>query len=566
MAKTYHEAYPNAAIRIFDSASSIGGVWAKERLYPGLKTNNKIGSYEFSDFPMEPSNYGLENDQHIPGPAVHQYLCNAAEHFGILAYVRLRTKVESASRNGDRSWTISFHSSQSNIESSETQQITANKLVIATGLTSEPFVPYVKGQELFEGTILHSRQLKDHADDLAAAQNVVVVGGNKSAWDVCYSVARAGRKAHMVLRPSGGGPSWVWPLRLEPLNTSLSALSSTRFFTIFDPWPFDDHPVSKRLRQFLHGWTIGRWITMRFWNILGAFIRRQNGYGQSFNTQKLTPWYSVYWMGNSLGVHNYTESWFDLARQGNVNVHIGNIDSLSENTVNLSNGSIDNVDVLACCTGWKAEPPIKFMPAEVLNTMGIPGSPPLSPELSGRARQYVLQERRLLEAGPARQSVEKLETPDNSTKSGQLGPYRLYRYVVPAHSEFMVDRNIAFLGMHLSVHAIMVAQVQALWITAFFEDKIPHLQSGNIRQDEIELDTARHVEYQKLRRPRGAGGHGAGFPDLVFDSVPYIDSLMDDLGLNRRRKTGILAEIFKPYRLVDYRDLVQEWRRNLFAL
>jgi hypothetical protein len=269
-------------------------------------------------------------------------------------------------------------------------------------------------------------------------------------------------------------------------------------------------------------------------------------------------------MGNSLGVHNYAESWFNLARQGNINVHIANIDSLSERTVHLSNGRIDSVDVLVCCTGWKAEAPIKFMPAEVLNMMGIPGSPPLSTELSGRARAYVLHERRFLEAGPTRQSVEKLETPDNSTKSGQLGPYRLYRYVVPAHAEFMADRNIAFLGMHLSVHALMVAQAQALWITAFFENEIPHLR--DIRQDEVELDTAMHVEYQKLRRPRGAGGHGAGFPDLVFDSVPYFDTLLHDLGINVRRKKGILEEIFKPYRLVDYRNLVQEWRREVAAL
>ena len=566
MAKTYHEAYPDATIRIYDSASSIGGVWAKERLYPGLKTNNKIGSYEFSDFPMDPGKYGLQKEQHIPGLAVHQYLCNAAEYFDILKLIRLGTKVESASRNDDRSWTISLYTNQSNAELSEPQQITANKLVVATGLTSEPFIPYVKGQEQFQSPMLHSRDLKDRADELAAAQNVVVVGGNKSAWDVCYSVAQTGRKAHMVLRPSGGGPSWVWPLRLRPFNTSLSALSSTRFFTLFDPWPFDDSSVFEQIRHFLHGWAIGRWITMRFWDLLGKCIHRQNRYDESFNTKKLAPWYSLFWMGNSLGVHNYAESWFNLARQGNINVHIANIDSLSEKTVNLSNGRIDDVHVLVCCTGWKAEPPIKFMPAELLNTLGIPGSLPLPPELSGKARDYILHERSFLEAGPTRQSVGKLETPDISTKSGQAGPYRLYRYVVPAHSEFMVDRNVAFLGMHLSVHAVMVAQIQALWITAFFENQIPHLMDSDIRQHEVELDAAIHVEYQKLRRPRGAGGHGAGFPDLVFDSVPYIDTLLRDLQMNPRRKRGILEEIFKPYRLTDYRGLVQQWRQKLVAL
>ena len=59
------------------------------------------------------------------------------------------------------------------------------------------------------------------------------------------------------------------------------------------------------------------------------------------------------------------------------------------------------------------------MPAEVLNTMGIPGSLALSPELSGKARTRILNLRKTLEAGPERQSIEELSSPDTSSKSGQ---------------------------------------------------------------------------------------------------------------------------------------------------
>ena len=560
MAKTYHEAYPDTTIRIFDSARSIGGVWATERLYPGLKTNNIVGSYEFSDFPLEPAKYNVRNGQHIPGLAVHRYLSDAADKFGISGFLQLATKVELASRNEDRSWTITYYPLDAAGSINDPQQIIANKLVIATGLTSEPFIPQFKDKEQFQGLILHSRQLKDRADELAAAQNVVVIGGNKSAWDVCYSVAQSGRQAHMVLRPSGGGPSWVWPVWLKPFNTGLSLLSRTRLCTLFDPWPFDKDSFLGRIRQFLHRSLVGRWITMRFWSILGGLLCRQNGYDKTYNTKRLMPWYSLFWMGNSLGVHNYETSWFDLACKGKINVHIAHVEYLQESSVKLSNEEIRNVDALVCCTGWKAEPPIKFMPAEVLNKMGIPGSLPLSAELSGKARRQVLRQRPILEAGPTRRSVEALETPDNDTKSGQLGPYRLYRYVVPADRDFMADRNIAFLGMDLSVHAIMVAQAQALWITAFFENEISDLRSEVIQQRQVELDTALHVEYQKLRRPRGAGGHGAGFPDLVFDSLPYVDLLLQDLRLRTRRKNNVFADFFRPYSLSDYQGLVREWK------
>lgn len=562
MAKTYHEAYPEKTIRVFDSASSVGGVWAAERLYPGLKTNNVVGSYEFSDFPMIPARYGFKDGQHIPGMAVHRYLCDAVEHFDISRYLRFEIKVDSASRNDDRSWMITYFPLAPGSSSVNPQRVIAEKLVVATGLTSEPFLPYIKGQEQFKGLILHSRRLKDSATRLATAENVVVIGGNKSAWDVCYSVAQSGRTAHMVLRPSGGGPSWVWPLILKPFKTSLSILSRTRLLTLFDPWPFDRSRFLRRMRRFLHSWLIGRWITTQFWNVLGGCIRKQNGYDESYNCKKLAPWYSVYWMGNSLGVHNYETSWFELACNNKIKIHIADVEYVEERSVKLSNGEIDNVDALVCCTGWKAEPPLKFAPAEVLNTMGIPGSMPLSPELSGKARDCILHQRPMLRAGPLRQSVEPLASPDNATKSGQFGPYRLYRYLVPANADFMADRNIAFLGTHLSVHAIMLAQVQALWITAFFENNISSLRPETIDQKQVELDTALHVEYQKLRRPRGAGGHGAGFPDLVFDSLPYVDILMDDIGLRIRRKSNVFADLFKPYSLRDYRDLVVEWKRS----
>ncbi|KAI0867577.1 hypothetical protein GGS24DRAFT_515151 [Hypoxylon argillaceum] len=62
IARTLVDASPNGPKRliILDEGRSIGGTWAAERLYPGLKTNNVVGSYEFSDFPMDLERYGLE--------------------------------------------------------------------------------------------------------------------------------------------------------------------------------------------------------------------------------------------------------------------------------------------------------------------------------------------------------------------------------------------------------------------------------------------------------------------------------------------------------------------------
>ncbi|PVH89959.1 FAD/NAD(P)-binding domain-containing protein [Cadophora sp. DSE1049] len=94
-AKTYLDVHPSTKVILYDSASSVGGCWAKENLYPGLRTNNMLGTYEFSDYPMDSETYGVKAGEYIPGEVVRRYLTNFAEHFGIYKRIRLNTRVES---------------------------------------------------------------------------------------------------------------------------------------------------------------------------------------------------------------------------------------------------------------------------------------------------------------------------------------------------------------------------------------------------------------------------------------------------------------------------------------
>ena len=63
VARAYLELYPSRSLRILDDGGTIGGTWSKDRLYPTLRTNNMLGTFEFSDFSMQ--NYGIEPGQHI---------------------------------------------------------------------------------------------------------------------------------------------------------------------------------------------------------------------------------------------------------------------------------------------------------------------------------------------------------------------------------------------------------------------------------------------------------------------------------------------------------------------
>jgi hypothetical protein len=52
---------------------------------------------------------------------------------------------------------------------------------------------------------------------------------------------------------------------------------------------------------------------------------------------------------------------------------------------------------------------------------------------------------------------------------------------------------------------------------------------------------------------------GSRAPTFIFDAVPYLDMLLRDLGLQTRRKGGVLAELFSPYGPEDYRGVNEEW-------
>jgi hypothetical protein len=95
-AKQYHCTQPGRRLAVLDSESSLGGTWADHRLYPGLKSNNLLGTYEFPDFPMDTETFGVKTNEHIPAPVINRYLKAYAAKFGITEFVRLQTKVSVA--------------------------------------------------------------------------------------------------------------------------------------------------------------------------------------------------------------------------------------------------------------------------------------------------------------------------------------------------------------------------------------------------------------------------------------------------------------------------------------
>ena len=174
---------------LLEAASSIGGVWAKHRLYKGLKSNNMLGTYEYSDFPMDEATFGIKPGQHIPGHVIQKYMEAYVQHFNFADCIRLEHHVESARHNLDGTWQLSV------LHGADTTTIDTKKMIVATGITSQAYLPTFQGQENFGAPLFHCRDLLQYQDAvLQPGERATVFGGTKSAWDAAYVCATAGMK------------------------------------------------------------------------------------------------------------------------------------------------------------------------------------------------------------------------------------------------------------------------------------------------------------------------------------------------------------------------------------
>lgn len=547
----------------------MGGVWSKHRLYKGLKSNNMLGTYEFSDFPMTPELFGVQPGEHIPGHVVQAYMEKYAEHFGFTDRIRLETSVQSAEHRLDETWLLT-----TTTKDTPEQTMVARKLIVATGITSQAYLPDFRGQETFEAPLFHCRDLLQHEEKiLQPGQKVTVFGGTKSAWDAAYASATSGVQVDWVIRESGHGPTWMAPPYVTPLKKWLEKLVTTRLLTWFSPCIWGDADGFTNTRSFLHGTWLGRKIVDGFWWVLANDVVQLNGYDKHPEVNKLKPWISPFWIASSLSILNYPTNIFDLVRNGTVRVHIADIDHLSRNAVHLATGTVlSDTSALICSTGWKATPNIQFLPAGIDRELGFPWSEdPLDATLVQRADEEILRRFPRLRDQPTPNAQYRPLSDDAPATATH--PFRLARFMVPL--SMIHERSIAFMGVTMTINTALLAQTQALWIAAYFNGKLDLKPTarypsglaedltieklGNNTNNDLDLtwETALHSEFGKYRYP---GGFGRRNPDFVFDALPYVDLLLRDLGLETNRKGGVLAQCFAAYGMEDYRGLVDEWK------
>ena len=556
MAKTYHQVNPEAKIVIFDKAeSSLGGVFAKERLYD-FKTNNQLGSFEFSDFPMTGEQFGLKPGQHIPSATVYEYLRLYAERYGIASLIRFRCEVETAEFLKDGKWLLTVLRPEPGQSERKLCQMVAKKLVVATGLLSHPFMPELQGSADFKGPLFHTQQLGEHENSFQdkSHKSVVVFGASKSAWDACYLAATHDCQVHWIIRASGNGPTWVAPPYATPFKLPLEVVLSTRALTWFSPsfWGYG------WAQYFLHGTWLGRKITATYWALLTRDMIEGSGYDTDQETKKLKGRHPPFWSLSVANVLNYDSSFMALVSEGKIKVHVADLSHLSERAVHLSDGNVLEADSFVCATGWKLGPHLKFLPDGIEQRLGIPYRSVERDELAEKADKVIFEKfPALLDQPMKNPGYIPLTSSANDTVPRPTQPFRLFRFLVPPTPEMLECRNVAFLSGHHTILKPILAQIQALWLTAYLMDKLK-LPSN----EEISWSTMLWSRSAKWRWPWQAGGLGEKYPQMNVDWLPYADILLKDLGMKTpkaRTNRWWWQDLFVAYKQPDFEGLVEEW-------
>lgn len=534
-AKSYLEMHPTENMAVFESADSCGGTWAKTRLYPGLKSNNMVGTYEYPDFPMAEA-YNIAPNTHIPAATLHRYLTDFAKKFGVFDRVQFHTTVKVVQPNSNGGWKLDVASPTGE------RTVETAKLILATGLTSTPNMPQYASADSFGAPLFHAKDFCKQAPYLDDVKNAVVVGGAKSALDVAYAMVEDGATVDLIIRSNGHGPVWIPPMLVTPFKQRIDKLIHMRFLTWMSPCPWGWEDGFPRVHRFLHGTSVGRFIVDSFWKILGSDALALNGYDSHDELKKLKPWHSAFWIGSGLSILNYDKPIFDMVKQGKIRVHIDNIDHLEHRKVVLATGTTLDADVLINATGWNKETSFAFDGLDEYK-LGL---------------KYDAEEKRKLNKEADAKVLEMFprlkNQPDLGIEKKEGDPLRLYRFIVPP--TMIEKRNIAFAGMVSSVSTSITASIQGLWISTFLDGKLDRMaQNEKEITDEIML----HTQWGKWRYPCG---YGAALPDFAFEALTYVDLLLNDLHINNHRKPSLFKELTAPYTPGDFANLAEEWRDN----
>ncbi len=181
----------------FDKGDRVGGNWVfgnkngMSSAYRSLHINTSRERMEYSDFPM-PKHYP-DFPHHTQ---VAEYFDAYVDHFGFRDQITFNTGVERAERAVDGTWSVS-------LDSGETRRYDA--LVVANGHHWDPRWPEPPFPGEFSGEVMHAHHYVDA--EPFRGKRVLVLGMGNSAMDIAVESSYSADKTFLAARRG----AWIIP-------------------------------------------------------------------------------------------------------------------------------------------------------------------------------------------------------------------------------------------------------------------------------------------------------------------------------------------------------------------
>ena len=429
-----------------------------------------------------------------------------------------------------------------------------SKLMICSGLTSVPNMPSLPGKEAFKGKIMHHRDFGSSSilSD-PYIKHIAVLGGAKSAADLAYAAATAGKTLSWIIRKSGSGPGALVPAAgMGPYKNS-NAVLYTRLTATMNPSIWVQQTWLTRL---LHQSRIGRSIVDWIWSVQDRTTRREAGFETGpakhrTSYQNLQPDTPLFWGNDSSGVNQRPDFWTIMASD-HVKVFREDIIELKDDKVIMHGVSV-SPDVIVCGTGWKPSYHA-FVDEELARSLGLPMPIRTEDQSLEDAKEHVAlaEMQKQGDAEVIHRFPRFQHPPSYHSSKPTSSPFRLYRHMVPTNSEMS---GIVFLGHIVVGNNFRAAECQALWAVAYLDGHLS-LPSSEERSKEVAMSIA---WCRRRYLSQGALGHW-----LYYDLVPYTDALLEQLGLRSHKTKGRWKKFFSPCVAEDLKGLTGEVKQKYY--
>jgi hypothetical protein len=286
----------------FEKSNSVGGNWVfgnrngMSAAYRDLFINTSRPRMEYSDFPMPESYPDFPHHTHIAS-----YFNDYVDHFALRELITFETGVERAARAEDGTWTVE-------LDSGERRSYGA--LLVANGhhwdaRWPEPPFP---GSEEFSGSQLHAHSYVDNS--IFEGRRVVIVGMGNSAMDIAVESSYVAERTYLSAR------SGVWIIPKYIFGKPIDQMRA-------------DPRVPFKVRQ----------------RMIQQLVKSYSGPPERYGLPK---------PDHRFGEAHPTVSGriLDRIQHGTITPK-PNIEALEPSAVRFEDGSVEEVDVIVYCTGYK---------------------------------------------------------------------------------------------------------------------------------------------------------------------------------------------------------------------